>query len=71
MINKNIKKILNKNEIKKINNLNLELRPSKSNQKFFIALLNYSKCSESFFFSNIIIFSICLKQTSKFLLIKI
>ena len=28
MVNKNIKKILSANEIKKINNLNLEARPS-------------------------------------------
>ena len=35
MINKNIKKILNKDEIKKINNFNLELRPSKIKPEIF------------------------------------
>ena len=29
MINKNIKKILNKDQIEKVNNFNLKLRPSK------------------------------------------
>ena len=70
MINKNIKKLLSKDKIKLLKNLNLKSRPSEIRPEIFIRLLNYMRLEVKFVFSVIIIFSICLKQTSKFLLIR-
>ena len=46
MINKNIKKILNENEIKKIQNLNLHLRPSKIKPEIYYKITELYEASK-------------------------
>ena len=48
MINKNIKKILNKKEIKSINGLKLNSRPSEIKPEIIIKLLNYLRRNKYF-----------------------
>ena len=49
MINKNIKKILNLNQIAKLSNLDLYSRPSEISPEITIKLLNYLR-KDNFFF---------------------
>ena len=70
MINKNISKILKKEDIKKIVNLNLNSRPEELNRISIINLQNLLEKTSKFFLLFSIIFSICLNKHLSFYLLR-